>query len=102
MPTPAEAEQRPYVKINGQAGHVHYDTRVDDWGMRRQILREARKLRRQTGAGHLEVIPGRWEWDENFSTIVIRDQDGKTRREFRRVEQGRRLKLREVPQTPTR
>lgn len=100
MSDPREGDQRPYEEIAGRNGHVHYDTRVDDWRMRTQILREAGRLRRQTGAIHLEVIPHRWMEDKNFDSITIRG-DG-VNRVYKRAPRGNGYRLQPEPQTKPR
>lgn len=103
MGQPKEEGQRPYETLDGDGYHVHYDRRLDLYGLREQVVEEAGGLRRTTGTEHFEAIPHRWELDLNFSSIEIRgtEQDG-VHQVFNFVREDGAIRLQAQPTEPVK
>lgn len=75
MGNPAETG-RPWERIGN---HIHYDRRLDSYGLRNQVIQQVKEIRSKTGVRHVEAIPYQWEQDENFSSILIRGETSEGR-----------------------
>lgn len=102
MGRPVEAERRPYITIGK---HIHYDNRLDQYGLRNQVIQVVDDIRRETGVGHIEAVPHQWEQDLNFSSITLRgkttDAEVNLVYKFVHAEGSRDIKLQaETPESP--